>query len=43
MDGSSYAFLVERDFELDFFYRIYFSYMKDYNAVVAFPRLEQKG
>jgi hypothetical protein len=42
-DGSAYAFIVEREFDLDFYFRVYFSYMKDFNAVVAFPHLEENG
>lgn len=42
-DGSAYAFIVEREFDLDFYFRIYFSYMSDFNAVVAFPHLEEEN
>ncbi|CAL8082984.1 unnamed protein product [Orchesella dallaii] len=41
LDGSSYAFLVEREFDIDFYFRLFFSYMKDYNAVIAIPNLQE--
>lgn len=42
-DGSAFTFIVEREFDLDFYFRVYFSYMKDFNAIVAFPHLEENG
>lgn len=41
LDGSSYAFLVEREFDIDFYFRMFFSYMKDYNAVIAIPNVQE--
>lgn len=41
MDGSSFVLLVEREFDIDFYFRMYFAYMKDYNAVIAIPDVQE--